>query len=54
MDDEGMEMRIRPAHDELQNVVEIGDGAVIADEQASPNRGANPTQPNTKLINRWR
>ena len=51
VDEEGMEMRIGPAHDELQNIVEIGDGTVAADKNASPNRGANATQPNAKLIN---
>jgi hypothetical protein len=43
MDDEGMKMRIRPAHDELQNIMEIGNGAVAADKKASPNRGTNAT-----------
>jgi hypothetical protein len=54
MDNEAMEMGIGPTHDELQNIMEIGNGAVVADEKASPNRGANATQPNAKLINRWR
>ena len=30
VDDKGMEMGVGPAHDELQNVMEIGDGAVAA------------------------
>jgi hypothetical protein len=54
MDEEGMKMRIGPAHDELQNIMEVSDGTVAADKKASPNRGANATQPNAKLINRWR
>jgi hypothetical protein len=41
MDDEGMEMGVGPAHDELQNIMEIGDGAVAADNETSPNHGTN-------------
>jgi len=53
VDEEGMEKRIGPAHDELQNIMEIGNGTVAADKNASPNLGVNATQPNAKLINRW-
>ena len=54
VDEEGMEMGIGLAHDELQNIMEIDDGTVTADQNASPNRGANATQPNAKLVNGWR
>ena len=50
MDEEGMEMGIRPAHDELQNIMEIGNGAVAANKKASPNHGTNSAQPHAKLI----
>ena len=53
VDEESMEMCIGPAHDELQNIMEIGYGTVAADKNASPNLGVNATQPNAKLINRW-
>src|SRR5262245_18830193 len=50
MDDEAMEMGVSPSRDQLHNIMEIGNGAVAADNEASPNHGTNAAYPHAKLI----
>ncbi len=50
MDDKAVEVRIAPVEDDLQAVMEIGDGAVTANEQASSNHRADFPQPDVELV----
>ena len=50
VDDEAVQVLVGPAQDSLQSVVEIGDGAVAANEQAAPDQRADAAQDDAQLV----
>ncbi len=50
VDDEAMQMLAIPVEGCLQRGVQVGDGAVAADEQASPDQRAYPAQKHAQLV----
>ena len=46
-----MKVVIRPSHGNLDDVMQIGDGGVAADQQSAPDHRANVLQHHFELIN---
>ena len=53
-DEKLMQMRIRPSHGDLERVVQVGNAAVAAHQQAAPDRRADFPQPHPQLIEKYR
>jgi hypothetical protein len=53
MDDEAVQVLVGPAQHSLKGVVEIGDGAVAANQQAAPNKRADAPQDDAQLVHHW-
>jgi hypothetical protein len=51
VDEKAMEMGVRPAHDELKDMVKLGERGVSANEKATPNEGTDAAQSNLELVN---
>ena len=50
MDAELVEVGIRPPESDLEDMVQIGDGTVTADEQTAPDQRADAQQHNLELV----
>jgi hypothetical protein len=49
-DAKAMQVGVIPAHGDLQGIMEIGDGAITADQQPAPDQRCDLTQPDVQLI----
>ncbi len=51
VDDEAVQVLVIPAESHLKGGVQVGDGAVTAHEQASPDQRADGAQDDAQLVN---
>jgi hypothetical protein len=47
-----MELRIIPAEGDLEGIVEIGEGALTAEQKAPPDHRADPADPDVEVVDR--
>ncbi len=50
MDDEAVQVLVAPAQRRLQGDMQVGDGAVAADQQAPPDQGADTAEDDPQLV----
>jgi hypothetical protein len=52
LDDEAVQVLVRPAHRELESGMQVGDGGVAANQQAAPDQWADVAEHNPQLEDR--